>query len=184
MPAARLVERLVVRLAEQQREPHRLVVAHGLDRGVERERWHSRVRRQSGRVETPPMPPISHLAPVPGDVRKIDADMAGKPRFGRVLGASISTRRSAWAHLTWPQGSFSTTCARPDRVASAVRPVGHDASPFRTSISMLIPIPSPCPNAPPPYPSYAGRAAALPEPLRSCQIAVFKPDGTFYKGSR
>jgi hypothetical protein len=61
------------------------------------------------------------------------------------------------------QGSFSTTSGGQTALNSGST-IGHDASAFKTSISMLIH--APC------------------EQPAQLQIAVFKTDGTFYKGSR
>ena len=68
--------------------------------------------------------------------------------------------------------------ARPHLISGSAR--GHEASPFRTSISMLI---SSLRN------SRMSRHTLDAERRYQdsrlfCQIAVFKGDGTFYKGSR
>src|SRR6476661_5111388 len=59
------------------------------------------------------------------------------PGWAASSGASISTRRSAWAHLIWPQGNFSIT-SRGQTACISGSARGHDAFPFRTSISMLM----------------------------------------------
>ena len=162
VPAARLVERDIMRFAEQQRELHRFVVAHGLDRGVE---------RQAG-IALPPAVLAGRnpadaadldLAAVPGGVAEVDADMAGEaarraPRSARG-GRHGPTRRGPMA--AFPRRRRGQTALNSGSAA------GHDASPFNTSISMLI-----------------FRSSLLRCPAGSSQIAVFKIDGTFYKGSR
>src|ERR1700756_670170 len=52
-------------------------------------------------------------------------------------GASISTRRSAWAHLMWPQRRISAL-SDGQTASSSGSAIAHDSFPFKTSISMLI----------------------------------------------
>src|SRR5258708_69580 len=52
-------------------------------------------------------------------------------------GASISTRRSAWAHLMWPRRCISALSGG-QTASSSGSAIAHDSSPFKTSISILI----------------------------------------------
>ena len=97
MPAARLVERLIVRLAEQHRKAHRLVVAHGPDRGVQRQRGIAAPPAICPRRNAADAADLD-LAPVPDGVAEVDADMAGKTR----LGPRPPVRQSARANRRGP----------------------------------------------------------------------------------
>jgi hypothetical protein len=77
------------------------------------------------------------------------------------------------------QGSFCTTSGGHTASNSGFA-IGHDASPFKTSISMLIPRFSPARKA---LVTRLGEDPGQPhQPL--FQIQVFNTDGTFYKGCR
>src|SRR5262249_54011276 len=72
-------------------------------------------------------------------------------------GASISARRSAWAHLMWAHDRVSMTWSGQTASISASA-CGQEASPVRMSISMLI-------------------SSAVPS-----KLGVLNHGGTFYKG--
>ena len=140
VPAALLVEGEIVRLAEQQRELDGFVLAQGLDRGAERNPGIApSAAILAGR--NPADAADGNLASVPNGGAEVDADMACKicrpARASDSSGASISTRRSAWAHLTSFQDSSAITWSGQTASISGLTR-GHDASPFSTSISMLI----------------------------------------------
>src|ERR1700750_2484047 len=83
-PAARLVECIIMCLAEQQREAHRLVVAQGPDRGVERHRGVAASAAILAGRDAADAADMDRAA-VPERITEMDADMAGKPGQGSVL---------------------------------------------------------------------------------------------------
>src|ERR1700694_2203413 len=88
MPAARLIKCKIVRLAEQQRELHRLVIAHGLDRRVECDAGvaaATAVRPGRNAADSADV----QFAPVPGDGAKENADVTGETPWKTVAGGRV-----------------------------------------------------------------------------------------------
>ena len=83
MPAARLVEREIVLFAEQDREAHRLVGAHGLDCGIKGEAGIAAAAAVLAGHDAADAADMD-LVGVPVDGAEIDADMAGEPALGRI----------------------------------------------------------------------------------------------------
>ena len=81
MPAARLVERLVVRLAEQDREPDRFMVTQRPDRRIQRQRRIAASAAILTRRNAADAADL-YLAPIPGSGTEVDADMAGEAGRG------------------------------------------------------------------------------------------------------
>jgi hypothetical protein len=82
------------------------VIAQGLIGGVQRPAWHSRGPRHSWPRRNAADAADLDLAPSQGRVRKWMPTWQASPGLGESSGASISTRRSAGAHLTDPRAIF------------------------------------------------------------------------------
>ena len=132
-PAAAHVKRRVVRFAKQQREMRRSLRPSGSGSPHRARCWHS---RGAGVGEGGDAADAAgrHLAPVPCDLAAIDADMA--EHASPLHPAPAPAIRHGQRRCRPRAASRRHPAARPRRYSGLAS--GQEASPFKTSISMLI----------------------------------------------